>query len=80
MMSPAARGIPPPPLAVLAVHRNHDALGDGSANTGTIFIGDHQSPQAIHIRAWFTHHGYTVISHYFSSEHEARRQSEIEKS
>ena len=73
MMSPAARGIPPPPLAVLVVHRDHDALGDGSANTGTIFIGDHSSPEAIHIRAWFLHHGYTVTTHYFSSDDDARR-------
>ena len=71
MLSPAARGDPPPPLAVFVVHRERDPLNDHYHNTGTIFVGDHRLPSASHTRAWFRRHGYTVTVHYFSTQADA---------
>ena len=62
--SPAARGIPPPPHAVLAVVRDADHLGDRSPNTGFIYVGDVDLPAAQHTIAWFRSHGYAVRIHF----------------
>jgi len=66
--SPAARGVEPPPYAVLFVSRAADVLGDGAANSGCIFIGLHQQPPALHAIAWFCHHGFTYKMRLFPSE------------
>ena len=71
MLSPAARGDPPPLLTVFVVHRERDPLSDHYHNSGTIFVGDHCLPSASHTWAWFRCHGYTVTVHNFSTQADA---------
>jgi len=64
-LSEVSRGPPPVPSAVAIVHRDVDAIGDGAANSGIIFIGPRTLLPARCVLAWFLHHGYSVRLEYF---------------
>lgn len=61
-------GRSPIPSAVVFAHRDVDAVGDNEQNSGFLFVGPPNLPQARHCLAWLLGHGYTTRLEYFADE------------